>query len=213
MALVCSSFGLTETAIYKPVIVLDFGGVMADFDLSEMLKYCAEEFDMTLGDFTVAIKQDIDKLACGEMEEEVFWNQLVANQPPSKWEERYKIFIKKLVSPRKDMYALVSDFRKRGFQVVLFSDVTQWQAEVFDELGLYNDFSFIMLSYQKKARKPYENSYKILLKELGIEPEQCIFIDDRLENIEAAKKLKIKGILYTSFEEVKASLNKAILKN
>jgi putative hydrolase of the HAD superfamily len=38
--------------------------------------------------------------------------------------------------------------------------------------------------------------------------EECVFLDDRLENIEAAEKIGFKGIVFTSAQEARSGLEK-----
>lgn len=199
----------------KPVVVFDFGGVMAEFDLRQMFEYGADAFDMSPNEFKQAIKKDIGRLTIGDIEEEEYWIQLANSNSvslPFQWKEQYRVFIKELVCPRREMYAFLSELKTDGYRVALFSDVTAWQAEAFRELGLYQGFSPIMLSCETGTRKPRLEAYWILLKELGVEPEQCIFVDDRPENIEAARAIGIRGIIFTCFEEMRSAIEEELTK-
>ena len=44
--------------------------------------------------------------------------------------------------------------------------------------------------------KPHAEIYEYLLNTYKLKAEECIFIDDRLDNIEAGEKLGIKGYLF-----------------
>ena len=51
--------------------------------------------------------------------------------------------------------------------------------------------------------KPYEGIYKYILDKYKLNPEECLFIDDRKENIEGAEKFKIKVELFkNNFKEI-----------
>ena len=54
--------------------------------------------------------------------------------------------------------------------------------------------------------KPDAGIYEFCLQGLGVEPGQAVFIDDRAVNIEAAQRLGIEGIHFTSTETVVAQL-------
>ncbi|KAK1314373.1 hypothetical protein QJS10_CPA06g01390 [Acorus calamus] len=43
-------------------------------------------------------------------------------------------------------------------------------------------------------RKPEADSYKEVLHHLGVEPSSCVFIDDRIANVEAAQNAGMVGI-------------------
>jgi FMN phosphatase YigB (HAD superfamily) len=53
--------------------------------------------------------------------------------------------------------------------------------------GFFDGASGLFLSYQIGTRKPDPLIYRHALEQLGAQGKQCFFIDDRPENIEAAK--------------------------
>jgi putative hydrolase of the HAD superfamily len=42
----------------------------------------------------------------------------------------------------------------------------------------------------------------------GLKAEECVFIDDRPENIEAAKALGMEGIVFENYEQASEELEK-----
>ena len=54
-----------------------------------------------------------------------------------------------------------------------------------------------MVSYAHKEMKPEEPLYRILLETYDLRPEECIFIDDTLANVEVARALGMKAIHFT----------------
>lgn len=193
----------------KPIIVFDFGGVMVDFDIQKMLEYCAGSFDMSLSEFKIALKKDIGRLAIGEVKEKAFWLEFARNNQlvfPSHWKDQYKNFIKKIVEPRNEMYSFLEQLKAEGYQVAMLSDVTEWQAEAFQELGLYEGFYPLILSCNIGARKPNQKAYQTLLDNLNACSENVIFVDDRPMNIEGAETVGIRAILYANFKDTKDAL-------
>ncbi|MGH2612882.1 MAG: HAD-IA family hydrolase, partial [Rhabdochlamydiaceae bacterium] len=59
-----------------------------------------------------------------------------------------------------------------------------------------------------KAIKPQSQIYEALLKQYKLQVEESVFIDDRLDNIVAAEKLKIKAIQCQSPAQVCAELGR-----
>jgi HAD superfamily hydrolase (TIGR01509 family) len=58
-------------------------------------------------------------------------------------------------------------------------------------------------------RKPHKEIYLFALNKLNAKPRECIFIDDKPENIQPAKALGIKTILYRqNLNELKQKLKK-----
>lgn len=52
------------------------------------------------------------------------------------------------------------------------------------------------LSYEMKLAKPDPEIYTQTLSRLGQQPESCIFIDDKTENVQAANRLGMTAILF-----------------
>ena len=61
--------------------------------------------------------------------------------------------------------------------------------------------------------KPDTDIYKILFEKYGLVPEECIFIDDHKENLDVAKKLGMKGIVFRDHDQLIADLDKALTKD
>jgi len=53
-------------------------------------------------------------------------------------------------------------------------------------------------SYSHKVTKPNPKIYKILLNKLKTRPNQCLFVDDRRENVAAAKRAGMRGLVFKS---------------
>ncbi len=73
-------------------------------------------------------------------------------------------------------------------------------------------FDQIFISAEIGIAKPDERIYKFTLEKLGIAPEEAVFVDDFIENIEAARVLGMHGI---HFKEPEAAMRELrdLLKN
>jgi 2-haloacid dehalogenase len=58
---------------------------------------------------------------------------------------------------------------------------------------IFDLFSDIIVSGDENLMKPDAAIYELALDRFGVAAEQCLFIDDRLDNIEGAEALGIKG--------------------
>lgn len=85
-----------------------------------------------------------------------------------------------------------------------------WDAYLAHEkkFGWDEIFDVEVLSGKHGIKKPDPKIYRILLKELGVKPQNCVFVDDQEENVSGARKLGIKGILFTSVAELRRDLKK-----
>ena len=67
-------------------------------------------------------------------------------------------------------------------------------------------FDVLVWSYQLLLAKPDPAIYHYLLKELGTRPEETLFIDDRLVNVEAAQALGMPTLEFSTVERLRADL-------
>lgn len=61
-------------------------------------------------------------------------------------------------------------------------------------------------SYQLRMAKPDPAIYRHLLEKLGTQPAETLFLDDKLENIEAAHALGIQAIQFSTVENLRTDL-------
>lgn len=80
-----------------------------------------------------------------------------------------------------------------NYRLAIISNATPSMDWVFDRLDIRKYFHTIILSAHVKTEKPDEAIYKIALERLQAESIDCIFIDDKLENVESASRVGIRA--------------------
>jgi len=99
---------------------------------------------------------------------------------------KYKFF--------KDSFKVVPELSK-SYKLAVVSDAWPSLENVFRAVGLREYFSSFVISSQKGITKPHELMYKTALEELGVLPEEAIFIDDNIKNCDGAMKLGINSFV------------------
>jgi 2-haloacid dehalogenase len=103
--------------------------------------------------------------------------------------------------------ALLFDLQKAGYATYGLSN---WSAETFPLTKkahpFFNSLTGIVISGEEKVRKPDPKIYRILLERYGLLPQESVFIDDRQENLDEAKRLGIHGILFQTAQQVREDL-------
>lgn len=91
-----------------------------------------------------------------------------------------------------------------------FYALTNWSAELFPvalrEFDFLTWFDGIVVSGDEGIRKPHPDFYRIVFDRYQVKPEDALFIDDNLRNVEAARKMGIRSIRFTSAEELEKEL-------
>lgn len=75
--------------------------------------------------------------------------------------------------------------------------------KVFDKVFLSNDMHLA---------KPSKSSYEYVVQHLKVKPYEALMVDDRVENIVAAKKAGLQGIVFKTTAEFKKDLKKYTLE-
>ncbi len=98
-----------------------------------------------------------------------------------------------------------------------FYALTNWSAELFPialrEFEFLNWFDGIVVSGDEGIRKPHPDFFQILFDRYKVNPANAVFIDDNLRNVEAARKLGIQSIRFTSAEELEKELKELNVLN
>jgi putative hydrolase of the HAD superfamily len=67
-------------------------------------------------------------------------------------------------------------------------------------------FDALVWSYQLRMAKPDPAIYRYILNQLGVQPEEALFLDDKQVNIDAALALGMQAIQFSTVDELRADL-------
>lgn len=187
-------------------IVFDLGGVLIDwnpdyvfdklFDSQDRKRYfykhiCTHEWNL---------QQDAGRSLVEATEERVRlfpdW-EVPIRAFYGRWEEM-------LGGPIQDTVEILEHLKNAGKHRLLA--LTNWSAETFpvalEKYEFLQWFEGIVVSGREGVIKPDRRIYEILLERHAVNPETAIFIDDNKTNAEAAAMLGIKGIHFTSSQQL-----------
>lgn len=95
----------------------------------------------------------------------------------------------------------------RGFMLACLSNGShEWTTYAIEKYNLQTLFEEIVISSDLGIVKPDPQIYLHTLKLLSVEPSECIFVDDRSDNTDAAEKLGIRSLIFTETEALKYEL-------
>jgi putative hydrolase of the HAD superfamily len=105
------------------------------------------------------------------------------------------------------MLAWQLQLKERGLKTAILSNIGDSVLESVErEFDWIHRFDVLVWSYQFGVAKPDPAIYRHTLDELGTRPEETLFIDDKRENMEAARALGMPSIQYSSVEGLRADL-------
>jgi epoxide hydrolase-like predicted phosphatase len=98
-----------------------------------------------------------------------------------------------LEAPEPRMHALVRAARKAGLRTALLSN--SW-GNTYDRSGWDEMFEVVVISGEVGMRKPEARIFTHTVEQLGLEPGQCVMIDDLPSNVAGAEAVGMHAVLH-----------------
>jgi HAD superfamily hydrolase (TIGR01509 family) len=93
------------------------------------------------------------------------------------------------------MEELLAELKQAGFQMHALSNYPVWYQLIDESLQLSRFLDWTFVSCLTGVRKPAPDAYLRAASTLGVEPQRCLFIDDRRVNVDAARAVGMDAIL------------------
>ena len=179
-------------------IIFDIGGVLVDFDPKAYLvdRLCNAEMEEKVYDLTFGSEEwqllDAGKLSRYDGNQRMLEHARAegcAFEVQGVLDDWMHI-----LRPRLRMLELVRRLKSHGYCVYYLSNIPQDVLELLIERGVLAQFDGGVASCEVQVNKPDPQIYKALLKKYQLKASECVFIDDRLENVQAAFALGFAGI-------------------
>ncbi len=117
------------------------------------------------------------------------------------------LWLKMLGGQNDDTVTIVNKLAEKKYPLAILSNIDSWHFEFcMQRFKVLSRFNNIFASFQLKMKKPDENIFRRVAEELQIDPEHCFFIDDRLENVESAKKVGFQSVQFTDAAQLERDL-------
>jgi epoxide hydrolase-like predicted phosphatase len=110
------------------------------------------------------------------------------------------------VRPEETMIRAVRAVHDSGVRTALLSN--SWGAADYPLDLLRELFDALVLSGEVALRKPDPEIYRLAARELGLEPRDCVFVDDLPHNLEPAAKLGMATVHHTDPAHTAAELTR-----
>lgn len=102
-----------------------------------------------------------------------------------------------------EILELIKNIKEKGYNTYVLSNAPLDIDKYLKDKKLNQLFNGIVLSAFEKLVKPNKEIYELILNRFNLKAEESIFIDDRLENVEAAKKVGINAFQF-DYKNIKA---------
>lgn len=189
-------------------IIFDFGNVIAGFYEEELLRlFCECEKDLPV--LYDAIYKNWAAVDAGKID--YYENaKNVEMSVPENLRPTVRKFYREwvaLMPPVWQTWQFIRELKKTGAGIYLLSNASVILAENTQYYKILELFDGIVFSAPIKMEKPEPEIYQYLFDTFRLVPEECFFIDDRKDNIQAGRALGMDGIVFTGdVEAVKKAI-------
>ena len=111
------------------------------------------------------------------------------------------------LQPNEPMIELMRELRGRGLRMALLTNnVREWEPLWRSMIPVDELFEVVVDSAFVGCRKPEPRIYEIVLRQLGVQAEGCLFVDDVGVNCDAARELGMAAVHFRDNEQAIAEI-------
>ena len=180
-------------------VVLDMGNVLLDFNPEFVLsEFCSSEEEKAV------IRKELfegpewalgDK---GDIKDKDRFD-LVKRRVPEKYHEALKNCADHwdiCMDPLPGAENFCRRVKEMGLRIYVLSNASDLFYTYFPKFLPLEFFNGVFVSSDYLMLKPDVKLYETFLNKYGLDPKECLFVDDRMENVEGAKKAGMNGFCF-----------------
>lgn len=196
-------------------IVFDFGGVLVQYDFITFFAKLLGSRDKAIWFMQNVLPQNVNNDMDLEIRPFVYYLEQQKRLWPEyanaldAFDKHYTdVFIGETEGIRDLMLRLKAD----GYRLLGLSN---WSSRVYDVMAKYDIFKILegsLISKDVHQLKPNRDIYESFLKKFNVKADECVFIDDKPENIEGCKAIGMPGIIFRDTNQLDKELSELLSK-
>jgi FMN phosphatase YigB (HAD superfamily) len=181
--------------------VFDIGGVLVGYNADDLAALLAGTGNYDLGSVRSLLDHEpLYQIETGKMTGREFYKKYVCTIMPGLPYEAWVNVYTEYFELNRPGFELMTDMKARGRRVYTLSNLADIHKTAIERKipGFFENFDNNYLSFEMRCHKPEREIYQKLIYGVGEKPENIVFFDDSLQNVESAKAAGINGILFTN---------------
>lgn len=181
-------------------VFFDIGNVLLYFSYQKMCEQIGEVCGLSRDE----VHQHLIENKFGERHEtgQVSSNELFehfqCHSSRSLTQEKFFLATCAIFSPNYSIWPVVESLKQKGVKLLLLSNTCESHFRyIEDNYEIIRQFDYQILSHEVSARKPDPRIFECALLASESSPEECFYVDDIPEFVEAARGLNIDAEVFT----------------
>lgn len=197
-------------------LIYDFGRVLVTYDFEHISSFgFASEEDLQafvniVSDPAFVRRCDLELIPFEDLIREM---QHTYPQWKEQWQLFYDRYLEFVTGEMPGMHAYMTELKARGYKLYGLSNWCSTIYRVMNEYKIFNLLDGFVVSSDYQVVKPDPAIYRILLDKYDLKAEECVFADDRADNVEAAQQVGMQAIVFTTTEAYKEALEPLLAGN
>jgi putative hydrolase of the HAD superfamily len=200
----------TQGPYRQPTLALDIGGVffLGKADTAFFERWAKQAtLDLQTLRQLLWYGPDIEQANIGEISAETYFERTALRLNTNVETIRAVIEDAYVGAVNEDLIAYTRQLKTR-VRITALTNNWSFGRALMDRHGITDLFEMVINSAEVGVKKPHAGIYQIMLERLKVPASEVIFVDDTLENIEAAQALGIGTIHYQSTEQTITELSR-----
>ncbi|MES2809100.1 MAG: HAD-IA family hydrolase [Bacteroidota bacterium] len=190
------------------ILFFDIGGVLLSNGWGhESRKEASEKFGLDYDEVNALHNFIFNVYEIGSIDLDEYLDTVIFNHPRDFTREDFKEFVYRQ-SVELPSLAWLKEWKKDcGFRVISINnegkELNDYRVKKFK---LHDFFDAFVSSCEVKMRKPDPGIWQLAMGIAQVQPNQCVYFDDRIMFVNAAQKLGIRAFLHTDLASTKKIL-------
>ncbi len=169
-------------------VVFDIGNVLLFFDFQIFAGKIAEHSQFPAAEVMARLESQMWELEARGMPAPEFFQYAAQRIGYVGSPEDFVLAWQEIFEPNEPVIEFATQLKAAGHRLFLLSNTNPWHAEYFlAKYPVFELFDAHVFSHEEKCAKPEPRIYEIATERFGVEPAETLYIDDRLENVEAGR--------------------------
>jgi putative hydrolase of the HAD superfamily len=182
-------------------VIFDYGNVLSESQPAADLQAMASILGVSLARFTEIYWQFRVEYDAAALDPIAYWNMVAQTASRTLTRDQISALIeidsRSWSHPAPAMPQWARDLRAAGMRTALLSNMPCSVRDYILQCAWLPDFDVRVFSCEAGICKPEPEIYRNCLSQLGVQPSEALFLDDREANIRAAETLGWHAVLFT----------------
>jgi len=192
-------------------VILDYGEVLCHRPSPNAIADLARVFGIDEDKFLPIYRSSRNPYDRGDLTAHAYWQEFARRAGVTirshRIEDLRRLDMRMWSNVNQEMTAWLASIHSHGFRTAILSNMqTDMAAYVRGNFAWLRHFDHQIFSCEVRSIKPDPAIYRHALSLLKTPPSEVLFVDDREENIHAARAEGIQGILFECVERLRKDL-------